>query len=149
NRQAFELRNWIDTREIAPGDRQTCFRSILGLQSEDIVVLYSGSMSVKQGLEYVLAAARQLSHLRSRIVFVLCGAGPMRAQLATKSAELCNVRLLDIQPASKLSELLATADIHVIPQRVEAADLVLPSKLAGILASGRPVIAMTGAETQL
>jgi colanic acid biosynthesis glycosyl transferase WcaI len=48
-----------------------------------------------------------------------------------------------------MSELLATADIHLLPQRAEAADLVLPSKLAGMLASGRPIVAMANAGTGL
>jgi colanic acid biosynthesis glycosyl transferase WcaI len=49
---------------------------------------------------------------------------------------------MDLQPTERLPELLRTADIHLLPQRPEAADLVLPSKLTGMLASGRPVVAM-------
>ena len=59
----------------------------------------------------------------------------------TAVAGLPNVRLLPLQPSERLSELLGMADIHLLPQSPDAADLVLPSKLSGMLASGRPVIA--------
>jgi colanic acid biosynthesis glycosyl transferase WcaI len=52
------------------------------------------------------------------------------------------VHFIDLQPAERLSELLNTADIHLLPQQARAADLVMPSKLSGMLASGRPIIAM-------
>jgi colanic acid biosynthesis glycosyl transferase WcaI len=54
-----------------------------------------------------------------------------------------------LQPVEKLPELLSTADIHLLPQRPETMDLALPSKLAGMLASGRPVVAMANPGTQL
>jgi colanic acid biosynthesis glycosyl transferase WcaI len=150
DQRAFELRNWVDTRAIAPRNRETAFRDMLGLTKDDIVVLYSGSMSVKQGLEYVIEAAKELSNQKSsKIIFVFCGAGPMREQLVGSAASVRNMRLLELQPASKLSDLFATADIHLIPQLPEVADLVLPSKLGGIFASGRPVIAMANQGTQL
>jgi colanic acid biosynthesis glycosyl transferase WcaI len=60
-----------------------------------------------------------------------------------------NVRLLPLQPAERVAELLATADIHLLPQNPGASDLVLPSKLAGMLASGRPVIAVCRAGTEI
>jgi colanic acid biosynthesis glycosyl transferase WcaI len=83
------------------------------------------------------------------VVVILCGAGPMRPRLEAQTAGLANVHFLDLQPNAKLSELLATADIHLMPQRPEAADLVWPSKLAGMLASGRPIVAMADAGSGL
>src|SRR5581483_3577103 len=56
---------------------------------------------------------------------------------------------LDLQPQELLPDLLAAADIHLLPQRAEVADLVLPSKLAPMLASGRPIVAMAAEGTQL
>ncbi|MBO6785180.1 MAG: glycosyltransferase, partial [Alphaproteobacteria bacterium] len=57
--------------------------------------------------------------------------------------------LLPLQPEEKLPALLAMADIHLLPQRAEAADLVMPSKLGGMLSSGRPVVACADAGTQI
>jgi colanic acid biosynthesis glycosyl transferase WcaI len=56
---------------------------------------------------------------------------------------------LDLQPAERLPDLLATADIHLLPQRADAADLVMPSKLTGMLASARAVVATAHTGTEL
>jgi hypothetical protein len=62
---------------------------------------------------------------------------------------LPNVRFLDLQPMGRLNDLLGLADIHLLPQRSGAADLVMPSKLTGMLASGRAILATASPETQL
>ena len=144
-----ELRNWIDTHDITPGDRMTALRSELGFAASDVVVLYSGNMSSKQGLELIVDAARELNQHAGNIRFVLCGEGPQKSALEEMAHGLGNTCFLGLQPADKFAQLLNTADVHVIPQRAEAADLVLPSKLGGILASGRPVVAMAASGTGL
>jgi len=136
-----EFRNWIDTDSIAPGHSQTALRSELGLSAADIVALYSGAMSNKQGLDLVVEMASTLRN-RSALHVVLCGNGPMKPQLRQMATGLPNVHFLDLQPAERLGELLNTADIHLLPQKSQVSDLVLPSKLAGMLASGRPIVAM-------
>jgi colanic acid biosynthesis glycosyl transferase WcaI len=137
-----EVRNWVDTSRIVPGGRQTAFRTTLGLKPTDLVALYSGTMSNKQGLELIVAAAAAMRKSDPNIRFVLCGNGPHRADLVKMANGLDNVRFLQLQPVERLSELLSTADMHILPQRAQAADLVLPSKILGMLASGRPIIAM-------
>ena len=142
-----ELRNWVDTTAIVPESSQTSFRTSLGLRSTDIVALYSGVMSNKQGLELVIQAAAATGDEHPEIQYVLCGNGPQKAKLVREAAGLGNVHFLDLQPVERLSELLSTANIHLLPQQTRAADLVMPSKLAGMLASGRPIIAMADAGT--
>jgi len=80
---------------------------------------------------------------------VFCGNGAGRDDLVALCENLPNVHFLDLQPVERLSELLAMADIHLLPQRADAADLVMPSKLTGMLASGRPVIATAYPGTEL
>jgi colanic acid biosynthesis glycosyl transferase WcaI len=144
-----ESPNWVDTAVIHPRDRMTPTRAELGLKPNAIVALYSGSMTLKHGLETVVEAARSLQHTQPDLVFVFCGAGAVRDDLIEWTRGLPNVRFIGLQPAERLSELLSTADIHLLPQRSEVADLVLPSKLAPMLASGRPVLAMAAPGTQL
>jgi len=60
-----------------------------------------------------------------------------------------NVTLLPLQPLARLNHLLNAADIHLLPQRASAADLVMPSRLSAMLASGRPVIATAHEGTQV
>jgi colanic acid biosynthesis glycosyl transferase WcaI len=147
--KSVEFRNWVDTSLIRPQDRLTPFRAELGLSSRSIIALYSGSLAVKQGLETLLQAARLLRDTRPEITFVICGQGAMRDRLMKQAGHEPNVRFLELQPQARLSELLSTADIHLLPQRAQVADLVLPSKLAPMLASGRPVVAMAKPGTQL
>ena len=144
-----ELRNWIDSAALERSDRMTRFRQQLQLDESHLIGLYSGTMSNKQGLELIIEAAGQLHQLNPRIQLVLCGDGPHKARLEEKARGQGNIHFLGLQPWERFGELLSTADFHLIPQRHEAADLVLPSKLAAIFASGRPVIAMAQPETGL
>jgi colanic acid biosynthesis glycosyl transferase WcaI len=144
-----EVRNWTDTSQIAPGDRLTPFRQQLNLDASHFVALYSGTMSNKQGLDLIVEAARSLDQTGSPIRFVLSGEGPHRAMLQSQAAGLTNIQFLGLQASEAFADLLKTADAHLIPQRAEAADLVLPSKLGGIFAAGRPVIVMARPDTGL
>jgi colanic acid biosynthesis glycosyl transferase WcaI len=140
--------NWVDTKVIFPLPYPSFLRQELGISDNTVVALYSGSMGKKQGLDLLVDAARQLSH-RSDLRFVFCGDGSYRQALAEKSRGLSNVSIMPFQPSERLNDLLNLADIHLLPQRAEAADLVMPSKLTGILASGRPVVATAHHGTQL
>lgn len=141
--------NWVDVDVITPTDRLGSYRAELGIAEDDVVALYSGSMAGKQGLELLPAAARALQHRLPHLVFVLCGDGVAKAGIERECAGLSNVRLLPLQPAARLCELLGMADVHLLPQQVGAADLVMPSKLTGMLSSGRPVLATAAAGTEL
>jgi colanic acid biosynthesis glycosyl transferase WcaI len=147
--RVFELRNWVDTTFIKPSDRLTSYRLALGIDAAKIIALYSGNMAAKQGLEHLAQAARWLAANCPEVVLILCGTGPMRPRLEAQTAGLPNLHFLGLQSNEKFPELLATADIHLLPQRSEAADLVLPSKLADMLASGRPIVATANAGSGL
>ena len=140
--------NWVDIGNIRPLPGPSPFRAELGLSDDALVALYSGNMGVKQGLETLADAARHLQD-GSRITFVFGGNGSGRANLERRCAGLPNVRFLDLQPRERLNDWLGLADIHLLPQRANAAGLVMPSKLTGMLASGRPVLATAHAGTEL
>lgn len=146
--RVFHLPNWVDTAAIFPLDRPSAFRRELGIGEHTPVVLYSGNMGAKQGLEVLAEAAAALAG-RTEIVFVFCGNGATRLQLQKRCAGLPNTRFLSLQPLERLNELLNLADIHVLPQRGDVADLVMPSKLTGMFASARAVIAMAHPGTEL
>lgn len=140
--------NWVDTEAIFPLDVPSPLRAELGIADDRIVALCSGNMGEKQGLEVVLDAARHLAH-RADIQFVLCGEGAAKARLRDGYGASPNVIWLPLQPVERLNDLLNMADIHVLPQRADAADLVMPSRLTGMLASGRPVVATAYPGTQV
>jgi colanic acid biosynthesis glycosyl transferase WcaI len=143
----FEFRNWARIAEVRPLDRPSVFRERWGITTPH-VALYSGNIANKQGLEVLVEAARLLAG-RSDLTFVVCGNGPNREKLESLAQGLPNIRFHDLQPIAQLQELMGLATMHLLPQKAGAADLVLPSKLANMLASGRPVIATADPETGL
>lgn len=143
--------NWVDISAIQPLEVVSPYRAELGIAEDAVVALYSGNMGGKQGLEILAHTARLLINTSypQQIEFVFCGHGAGRADLEEACQGLTNVRFLDLQPFERLSELLGMADIHLLPQRADAADLVMPSKLTGMMASGRAVLATATADTEL
>lgn len=143
------LRNWANDDQVHSRSGDTDFRREWQLEGR-FVVLYSGNMGVKQGLATLLDCAEAL-RAEQDIAFVIVGdGGEMESLLRTaETRRLGNVCFQPLQPMERLGELLATADVSVIPQKAGVADIVLPSKLANILASGRPVIAAAGDGTEL
>lgn len=140
--------NWVDISGITPLGAPSAYRAELGLAADAVVALYSGNMGNKQGLE-ILADVASLLQDDPRIQFVFGGNGSGRADLQARCAGLSNVRFLDLQPLERLNDWLGLADVHLLPQRADAADLVMPSKLTGMLASGRAVLATALPETEL
>lgn len=140
--------NWVGISGVAPLNHPSPYRAELGLADDAVVALYSGNMGNKQGLEVLADVARLLKD-EPRIQFVFGGNGSGRADLEQRCAGLPNVRFLDLQPLERLNDWLGLADIHLLPQRADAADLVMPSKLTGMMASGRPVVATAQAQTEL
>lgn len=143
-----EIRNWADSQTHFSEDAgQNPFRAEWGLGDAQ-VCLYSGNIANKQGVDILVDAARILRE-RTDIVFVICGQGPSRERLEQLAEGLDNIQFHDLQPMEQVGDLLSLATLHLLPQIPVAADLVLPSKLTNILASGRPVVATAEAGTGL
>ncbi|HUG73291.1 MAG TPA: WcaI family glycosyltransferase, partial [Steroidobacteraceae bacterium] len=141
------LPNWVDVGQIRPLERENALRAELGIPASHFVLLYSGNMGEKQGLELLVATARRLQD--ESLLFLMCGDGAARARVQQQAEGLVGMRFLPLQPRERLGELLSLADIHLLPQRADAEDLVLPSKLSAIMASGRPVVATASADSEL
>lgn len=109
-------------------------------------------MGCKQGLEILGQVAKKFKFAKNFLPplhFVFYGDGVGREALFNLCKGLDFVHFFDLQPAESLNAFLAMADIHLLPQRADAADLVMPSKLSGILASRRPVLACARIRTEL
>ncbi|MBC7803080.1 MAG: WcaI family glycosyltransferase [Candidatus Parcubacteria bacterium] len=148
-RKLLLMKNWANDDVVRPLERSTSYRARWSL-GERFVVLYSGNLGVKQGLGMVLDCAARMRE-RDDVVFVIVGDGGEKAALVARAeAEgLGNIQFHPLQPLAQLGELLATADVAVIPQKPGFGDIVLPSKLANILASERPVVAAVPAGSEL
>jgi colanic acid biosynthesis glycosyl transferase WcaI len=140
--------NWADLSRVGSRRSRESYRAELGIPQGAVVALFSGTLGGKQGL-MVIPAAASLLESRPDIVFVVCGDGVMKPRIEAQGAGLSNFHLIPLQPLERLQDLLGMADLHLMPQSREAADLVLPSKLSGMLASGHPVVAACKAGTEL
>jgi colanic acid biosynthesis glycosyl transferase WcaI len=143
--------NFVDTERIAPRDpEEGTYRSEYGLTGKR-VVMYAGNVGFSQSLDLVIDAARSLGERTDTrdVVFVVNGGGSARPQLEEQAADLDNVVFVDFQPAERLPEVLAAADIHVVPLRRGLARSSVPSKTYSILAAGRPVVASVDVGTEV
>jgi len=145
-RKVLLFPNWVDTNSFYPLEDKAFLRSKWGFLPEEKLVLYSGSIGEKQGLESLITIADGLRN-NTQIKFIICGNGPYKDKLMNLVTEriLPNFLFLPLQPLSLFNELLNIADVHLILQKRNACDLVMPSKLSPILSVGG--LALITAET--
>ena len=140
--------NWVDTELIFPISERAGLYQEFGLPNDRTIVLYSGNMGEKQGLEIIVEVARLLEPQMSAL-FIMCGTGSAKKRLMDLAQDIDNIVFFPLQPVEKLNELLNIADIHLLPQKADAEDLVMPSKLTNMMASGRPVVATVAKGSQI
>jgi colanic acid biosynthesis glycosyl transferase WcaI len=109
------------------------------------VLLHAGNLGFYGAWHTLIAAARELQKDGVGLVFV--GEGAQRPQLETAAAGTANVRFLPFFPADKISSVLAAADAHIVTIKRGLEGVVVPSKMYGILAAGRPIVAVAPKET--
>lgn len=124
-------------------------REQLGLPEAKKIILYSGNIGEKQGLENVIDAAEKLRDQPWQFVIVGQGGGKARLQKLAQERSLQNITFLPLQPYEALPALLKMADCHLVVQKRGAADAVLPSKLTNILAVGGNAVITAEAHTEL
>ncbi|MEO7765891.1 MAG: WcaI family glycosyltransferase [Ferruginibacter sp.] len=137
NREIVFFPNWVDTELFYPLPEKNRLKTEFHLEEDDKIVLYSGAIGEKQGLEAILAAGKAFAH-HHNLKFVICGSGPYKKKLMelAENMQLNNIIFLGLQPFEKLNWFLNMADIHLVLQRGNATDLVMPSKLTTILSVG-------------
>lgn len=140
--------NWANTDMFDPSKGAGKWADELKQDPKTVLVVYSGNLGRKQGLETIVDAARILKdekHLR----FIVSGDGAGREDMIKCAKGLDNITFLSLQPFEDFVHLMIAADIHLLPQKAGAADLVMPSKLGNILASARPVVVGASEGTQV
>jgi colanic acid biosynthesis glycosyl transferase WcaI len=110
-----------------------------------LVLLHAGNLGFYGAWDTLIAAARQLAGDGVGLVFV--GDGAQRTQMEAIATGANNVRFLPFFPASKIPSVLAAADAHIITIKRGLEGVVVPSKMYGILAAGKPILAVAPAET--
>jgi colanic acid biosynthesis glycosyl transferase WcaI len=133
--------NWADEASVAPKPcAHSTLRQQLGLE-DHFVVAYSGNLGRAHDTDTLLAAASLLA-ADPQIVFLMIGGGAKLRQLEQRVTErgLRNFRFLPYQPREALGDSLAAGDVHLVSLLPQLEGLIVPSKLYGILAAGRPVV---------
>jgi colanic acid biosynthesis glycosyl transferase WcaI len=133
---------WADGRRLYPLDnKKNRFRQEIGLANDQSAVMYSGNMGLGHRFETILEAARSLAP-NDKVRFVFIGDGAKKTQIDAfrQAHHLKNIMMLPYQPRERLRETLAAGDIHLISLDAKVQGFIVPSKLAGILAVGRPVL---------
>jgi colanic acid biosynthesis glycosyl transferase WcaI len=131
--------NWVDLEKFYPMEgRRAEFKRQFGFDSEDKVVLYSGNIGEKQGLELALDVALDFQQPFPDVKFVISGDGALRKKLIAQAENknLKNVCFISFVQSEQLPYLLNMADVHLVLQKTGASSLVMPSKLLNILACG-------------
>ena len=136
--------NFVDVQTIKPQNRMTAYRQELSIGAEP-VVMYAGNVGFSQSLELLIDAARQMPD----VTFVINGGGSAKDALQEQAVGISNIRFGEYQPHHRLSEVLASADIHVVALRAGLGAVSVPSKTYSILAAGRPVVAAIDPGTEV
>jgi glycosyltransferase involved in cell wall biosynthesis len=133
--------DWADTTAIVPGPKRNAFSEAHGL-TDKFVVMHSGNMGLSQSLETLVDAAALLKELPD-FTLVFQGEGVKKAELQARaeSLGLTNVLFLPYAPKERLGESFAAADVFIVSLQRGLAGYIVPSKLYGILAAGRPYVA--------
>lgn len=134
--------DWVDTAVIRPEAARNGFRRDHGLGEADFLALHIGNMGAKQKLDTVLDAAARIQE-EPGILFCFVGDGAEKARLqqSAQARALANVRFLPLQPRENLPAILSSADVLLLHQSANVADMVIPSKLLTYMAAGRPIVA--------
>jgi len=146
------LPNWPDPA-IRPLEKAgNSFRRSLGLAEGDgrFLVIYSGTLGLAHPMNGVLEAAARLMNSNPAVLFLLVGEGRGFAAVeeAARRQGLRNLHRLPWQPADRLAECLSAADLHLVAMDPAAKGLLVPSKLAGVQAAGRPCLFLGPAESE-
>ena len=136
--------NFVDTVAISPSPRNNSYRADLGIGDES-VVMYAGNVGYSQSLELMIEAAKAIPDVK----FVINGDGSARSSLEERGHGLTNLYFVDYQPIERLPEVLAAADIHVVPLRAGLAKVSVPSKSYSVLSAGRPLLAAIDLGTEI
>jgi glycosyltransferase involved in cell wall biosynthesis len=140
--------NWVDTSRLVPTEKANEWARKIGLD-EKFVVMHSGNVGHAQDLDSLVRAATFLRDLDDLSIFII-GTGARHAELVAlaEQLEVDQVTFLYYQSRGVLPQSLSAADVHVVGLAPGLAGYVVPSRLYGILAVARPVIAAAEAESE-
>ena len=141
--EAYFLPNWIDENKINP--RTSKQHQLLG--SKKTKILYSGNIGEKQDWDVFMAFCRDIDASKNQIIVV--GDGAKKDWLTGEINALDHVAYHPPVPYEELSDLLCSADLHILFQKTDVLDAVMPSKILGMMASGKPSLVIGNKDSEV
>jgi colanic acid biosynthesis glycosyl transferase WcaI len=150
NRPVILFPNWADTTAFYPILNKVALKEQFNFLPTDKIILYSGAIGEKQGLQALLYTAMELRDA-AYIKFIICGSGPYKDRLVDMAGKLAlhNVYFMPLQPTEKFNRFLNMADVHLVMQKANENELFMPSKLTTICAVGGLVVVTASENTSL
>lgn len=143
---------WADKGEVAPraeSEREENRKRVAWGLTGKLAVMYSGNLGLGHDTEAMCDAMRRLRDRADvRFVFVGGGKGLAAVKAFAEREGLANVRFEPYQPREELGESLTAGDVHLISQKAELTGMLVPSKLFGVMAAGRPVVFVGSEEAE-
>ncbi len=142
--------NWGHSAEATGGSRVANPFRVEHELGGRFVVMYSGNLGLAHPFEAILDVAERLRESHPTALFLFVGSGPRLPWVQEQALKrsLHNVRFLPFQPKEKLAHSLAAADIHLASMQHELCGLVVPSKVYGVMAAGRPCVFLGPEESE-
>jgi colanic acid biosynthesis glycosyl transferase WcaI len=143
--------NWAETLRFLNVENTEQIYEQLGIDKNKKIVLYSGNIGQKQGLEILIPIAKRYEYSNENVLFLIVGNGVGKEQLISLAQESnCgNILFRELLPYEQLPMLLSIAHCHLVIQKKGVADAVLPSKLTNILAVGGQAVITAEENTEL
>ncbi|MCC4249427.1 glycosyltransferase [Microbacterium testaceum] len=137
------IRNWTHLGAFPVTDVEAV-RAAYGWSDDDVVVVHTGNMGVKQGLHHVVDAGRSAHEKGESVRFVLVGNGAQRDDLVDRiNSQPTTTTILPPLDDRAFADILQSADVLLVNELPGVAEMCVPSKLTSYFASGRPVLAAT------
>jgi len=131
----YYLTNWVD---VSLFDNTENKRHPY-LKSNKFKILYSGNIGAKQDWNFFFQFINELNNLED-IEVIIVGEGAEKQKVISSTKQFNFVKHFNLVPFEELTDLLCSADLHILFQKVDVIDTVMPSKLLGMMASGKPSI---------
>ncbi|MDN3664912.1 MULTISPECIES: WcaI family glycosyltransferase [Algibacter] len=133
--KTYYLTNWIDVSKFS----STTLETHPYLTSNKFKILYSGNIGAKQDWDFFVNVLKKLEKL-SDVEVILVGEGAEKENVLEKIKDFNFVKHFNLVPYAELASLLSSADVHILFQKTDVIDTVMPSKILGMMASAKPSI---------
>lgn len=144
NKKGIYLPNWLDNSKFSNTPTSHPY-----MNSDKFKILYSGNIGEKQDWGFFYRLCENLKPYREEFEIIVVGNGSKKKEVILKTKQYSFVKHFDLVPFESLSSLLKSTDLHILFQKTQVVDTVMPSKVLGMFASGKPSIITGNKKSEL